>query len=141
MSFFLFCSDMLDKAQSDERLLRSERKVPVCNRYLAAVYKFTAAKQVVLVITYVGLFILFYLWQGSTAAQCVDIPVRKRRVLTPEELEQRRRKVSVFPFLTIRKENVVLRWQARALKRSDRPDGQPDCKLKWYASVSRGSHS
>ncbi|XP_078362236.1 chromodomain-helicase-DNA-binding protein 1-like isoform X2 [Oculina patagonica] len=48
-------ADMLDKAQSDERLLRSERK-------------------------------------GSTAAQCVDLPARKRRVLTPEELEQRRRK-------------------------------------------------
>ena len=38
---------------------------------------------------------LYSWWQGSVA-QYVDLPVRKRKILTPGELEERRRKVFYF---------------------------------------------
>ena len=40
-----------------------------------------------------------HLSQQSSTAQYIDLPARKRKVLTPEELEERRRKVVGFYML------------------------------------------
>ena len=51
--------------------------------------------------------VVFISSQQTSAARFVDLPARKRKVLTPEELEERRRKVGGFMFLNERFQDSI----------------------------------